>query len=163
MSAPEGFFACGAQVRNQLPQGKKVDDISANGLIINYCHKDDWNNQTAMTVIEGVKGDWATAAMCDQDSYVFNMQVKHQNWLAGNDNTATNGLSILCCNPKDGCKEINEHTVETGNWGNWRSKNSTPNDQFVCGVQVKNQDYEESEKIDNTAINGIKLKMCIMD
>ena len=160
--AQEEYFACGAQVKNQEPQGKKIDDTSANGLIIYYCHKDDWRKQEPQTVIKGVKGEWGPIKMCNVGTYVYNMQVKQQYWLVLNDNTATNGISILCCDPKDGCEETNEHTVEAGNWGIWRAKSTPPDNQYVCGVEVQDDPVIET-KSDNTALNGIRLKMCSIE
>lgn len=102
--------------------------------------------------------------------YVAGMQVRYNDRTGIDDDTALNGLSIICRDPlKPGVYE--NKTVHWGNWGVWKIIKQSPfvQNTYVCGAEVRYQDPTETETGvgvqvgDNTGLNGIKVKMCKLE
>ena len=102
--------------------------------------------------------------VCKPGSYISGMQVRYSDPLPFNDNTALEGLSIICRDPYERSFITETLTVEWGNWGLWREKVKSKFN-FVCGVDGQYQKFEESkgkqvDEPDNTGLNGIRVEMC---
>ena len=55
-----------------------VDDTAMNGLIIRYCHSDNWYQQEEVSVEEGNYGEWGEWVMCDANNYIYTANLGFQ-------------------------------------------------------------------------------------
>ena len=96
------------------------------------------------------------------------MQVRFNDRVGFDDDTALNGLKIICRDPYYPAI-FYSLIVHKGIWGVWKVVKYSPfvEKTYVCGVEVKYDAYKNSTSgfgihaVDNTALNGIKLKMCV--
>ena len=99
VDAPNNTIACGAQLRVQKAQGPEVDDTAANGIRMVYCDERDWYKQVIQSVHEGDYGTWGRVIRCKPDQYVAGMSVRYNDRTGIDDDTAMNGLTIICRDP----------------------------------------------------------------
>jgi hypothetical protein len=48
-------------------------------------------------VLEGVWGGWKTTQFCNQGDFVCGMQARFEDWQRDGDDTALNGIKMVCC------------------------------------------------------------------
>ena len=78
--------------------------------------------------------------MCDSGSYVNGMQVRYNEKILLTDNTALNGIALICRDPYEPAFVSETKTLEFGNWGIWRLKTYS-DELFVCGAEARYDDY----------------------
>ena len=124
------------------------DDTAANGIRLKFCDYSDWNNQTLHMIYEGNWGLWKGVKMCQYGYYIAGGQVHYED--PGGDDTALNGLCILCFNRDfQDCKWV---TVYGGLWGSWKPIQYKP--KFVTKENLWFE-YHQGRR-DDTTINGSK-------
>ena len=156
-----GYYACGAEVRLQSPQGRK-DDTSANGLRLRYCSLAGWyDGQQTVEVFPGYWGSWRGMKMCPHGSFIQGSQVRFDPHGGHVDDTGMNGLKILCRNPENNVTKW--VTVSEGNFGEWRSPKLFPNGKYVKGAQIRYDDPliqffdGTSDNKDQTSWQGLRF------
>lgn len=97
------------------------DCTAANGLELMFCNINDWNDQISQVIGAGTWGEWAADfTMCDEGSFIQGGQVNYQDPVnISSDDTALNGLRILCRN--EGSDETWVE-VESGFFGVWKQQ-----------------------------------------
>ena len=129
------------------------DDTAANGLKLILCKAGEWGLQQELMVFEGLWGNWERIGMCDENSYIIGGQVRFEGRQGGDDDTALNGLQIVCHNPVTQTSQI--VLVSEGMWGDWKDWVVDEN-QYVTGGQVRFEGRQGRD--DDTAMNGISFK-----
>jgi hypothetical protein len=109
---------------------------------------------TLITVHDGFWGNWEAPVIIPEGFYVYGMQVRFEPGSSNNDDTALNGIRILC-STYDG-KSQRTITVHEGFWGDWRKVVAVPNRCYVIGVATRIE-YPQPNGGDDTALNGIKM------
>ena len=94
------FYACGASLRVQDKMGPTIDDTSANGLDIVYCHRKNWFQQKSSMVWEGDYGKWGPYIFCPINQYITGAQVRAEYPSGVMDDAALNGLKVFCKDPR---------------------------------------------------------------
>jgi len=145
-----GFYACGAQIRFESPQGTAGDDTGADGLKMKFCHLSSWGQQQDVTVYEGYVGSWKGMVMCPRDEYIEGASVRYEDHIGVGDDTALNGLRIRC-RRKDTHKSTDK-TIYDGEWGDWKPW-VTVGDKFISAAEVRFEDHIGVG--DDTAMNGL--------
>jgi hypothetical protein len=69
VNAPSGYYACGATLRVEPPQGKG-DDTAANGLKLVWCKSDNWDLQDEQSIFDGNWGNWGNKVMCPRGQFI---------------------------------------------------------------------------------------------
>jgi hypothetical protein len=147
-----GYYACGAEMR--FEDNVLGDDTAANGLRLNFCHHNNWNDQTEFKdIYSGKWGAWKGKKMCPLNMYIDGAMVKFEGYQGSDDDTALNGLKIRCIT-KNGNK-ISWVSIYEGLWGTWNQEVIRPG-KFVTGAQIQFEDDQGSG--DDTAWNGLKFK-----
>lgn len=145
-----GNYACGAEMRFEDSQGGD-DDTAANGIRLKFCDYSDWNDQTLHMIYEGKWGSWKGVKMCPYGYYIAGGQVRYED--PGGDDTALNGLCILCFN-----RDFQDYkwvTVYGGLWGSWKPIQYKP--KFVTKANLRFEDHQGGG--DDTAMNGLKFRL----
>eukprot|EP00977_Amphora_coffeiformis_P020429 scaffold8253_cov163-Amphora_coffeaeformis.AAC.4 len=151
------FFACGAQIRFEDPQGGG-DDTAANGLRLVFCEINNWNSQSTKTIYEGRWGSWKPAVMCKPGTYMNGAKVRFEGSQRWGDDTALNGLEITCAFPYMPKYELpffypaRVYDGKWGDWQNWQGRLCT----FVTAARVRFED--PCGGCDDTAWNGLELR-----
>ncbi|KXZ48978.1 hypothetical protein GPECTOR_24g268 [Gonium pectorale] len=99
-----GRFFTGAVVRVEKSQGAG-DDTAMNTVqfACGYNNRpgkaDDWSNWDVQksSLVEGYWGDWQQWKWCPYNSYICGFQVRFEVPQGAGDDTAFNGLKIVCC------------------------------------------------------------------
>jgi len=152
-SGPPGYYACGAQLRSENNQGGG-DDTAANGLIIKWCQYNNWNRNTWRQVNAGSWGTWKSRVSCPYNHWIVDAQVQYEDPQGGGDDTALNGLYILCASAT--FQQATGRTVYEGSFGDWKGfKCEGGKYGFVKKVNVRWESDQGSG--DDTALNGISF------
>lgn len=154
--APHGYYACGLSIQNE---GKLLfgDDSSNNSIYVYYCNSYIDDVVYAMTNF-GEYGDWTKIYMCPKNSYISGATPYFEKYVQGNDNSALNGLEILCTQ-KNG-KNHEAYEIKPGSWGD-PGKLVRQEGKFVCGIQVS---YDNVGKYkDKLGLDGLLFKFCNWD
>jgi hypothetical protein len=114
------------------------------------CKAGEWGLQQELMVFEGLWGNWERIGMCDENSYIIGGQVRFEGRQGGDDDTALNGLQIVCKNPVTQTSQI--VLVSEGMWGDWKD-GVVDDSQYVTGGQVRFEGRQGHD--DDTAMNGI--------
>lgn len=147
----EGFYACGASVRFEQPQGNG-DDTAMNGVRFIICNEKNWHQQQTSTINEGLWGDWSNDVLCPVGSFIVGLQVRYETKILFGDNTALNGLRIQCNDPSSQWLE-----VHPGLWGEWMNESRFPG-VYICGAQSRFQPHIRMG--DDTGMNGLRVQLC---
>ena len=151
------MYACGAQLRFENSQGWWGDDTAANGgLKLKFCDLHNWHDQDDELVWGGNWGGWKGWAMCSDGKYMAGARVRFEGSQGWGDDTALNGLEILCVEPDDCWSNSEIKTVYSGLWGDWKPWNSVDS-KLVKGAQVRYEDPQGGG--DDTALNGIRFNV----
>ena len=149
------YFACGARMRIQSPQGSG-DDTAANGLQLKYCHKANWAAQLFQLSWAGNWGGWTYMKMCPKGKYIYSMNARLEFMKGLGDDTSLNGLMVSCRYPNGSYP--NSLMIHPGYWGAWKGWSKIASGYHVCGTNVR---YENPKgRWDDTALNGLALKLC---
>ena len=97
--------------------------------------------------------------MCPSGSFIYGAQVRYEDYQGTwTDDTALNGLKILCKNPITKSK-FGPILVHAGHWGNWENSVYDDNGYWISA----NVYYEHcSGSADCTGMNGFKVKYEVM-
>jgi len=117
-----------------------------------------WDQQLSVGVYTGKWGIWEGAKTCPFDYYVCGMKSRWEEPQGSfGDDTALNSLELQCCYKDTTITTKTSVRMAEGIEGNWDSSfSSCPSNQFVCGMQVRNEDTAA----DNTALNGVEVRCC---
>lgn len=163
-NGPNGYFACGIQLRHQDYQGSG-DDTAINAIRIIYCQYNNWEMKLKDNLNEGTIGEWKEALMCPEDQYIYSVQVKNAaprgyGVTEPYDDISINQLKFACKHPKT-YTNPNLYTVSgfeynpsSDNYGTWVGFE----DKFVCGGRVRFDTSPSWE--DETGVSGLRLKFC---
>lgn len=102
----------------------------------------------------GFWGEWQEPVIIPDGYLIRGMQVRFEGSQGGGDDTALNGLKLLCediYHPQD----TREVIVHEGFWGAWRNPVYVPDNCYVVGVATRIEARQGTG--DDTALNGIKM------
>ena len=146
-----GYYACGAEMKFEDAVGAS-DDTAGNGLMLTYCHLDNWYAQSVKEIYAGIWGDWKGMQMCTSGYYVDGGQVRFEGSQGGGDDTALNGLNLRCRNKSGATAWV---MVWPGTWGDWITAVTVPNKY----AKLANVRFEDSQGgADDTAMNGLQFR-----
>ncbi len=154
-----GYYACGAMLRSEDdcgPGGGKNDDTAANGLVLWFCHIQDWRSTLKMTIYNGRWGEWKTGTMCPYGWFIDGAQVMYEDPQGDRDDTALNGLKIHCKDPKSNRSDW--FMVFKGPYGTWKPGVVNANNKLVSAAEVRFEKHQGGGKGDDSAMNGIKFQ-----
>jgi len=106
-------------------------------------------------VQEGHWGKWEKPVVIPDGYFISGMQVRFESWNHEQDDTALNGLKLLCTslyNPDD----VQTVVAHEGFWGTWRKPVTVPNECYVIGLATRIESKQGSNG-DDTALNGLKM------
>lgn len=94
--------------------------------------------------------------MCDPDTYIYNLNMKVEDNIVGDD-SAANGFQFQCRDLND--KNLNDHVVNNaGPWGYWRGWKEIYPEEFLCGGKARSERPQGSS--DDSALNGFTMETC---
>lgn len=95
--------------------------------------------------------------MCPLDSFISGASIQFESNQGGKDDTAANGLKILCFNPgkQDSAKW---EPVYQGRWGSWGPEQKELG-SVVCRAKVR-MEKKQGGSADDTTLNGLEFEMC---
>ena len=131
------------------------DDTAMNGLQMKYCHKANWNAQLYQLSWGGNWGGWTMMHMCPKGKFIYSMNARVENRMGLGDDTAMNGLMMACRYANGAYPQA--FMVHPGYYGFWRGWSQVLAGYHVCGTATR---YENPGQADDTAFNGLSLKMC---
>ena len=73
------------------------------------------------------------------------------------DDTALNGLKILCTDPSGNQSPVWK-VVHKGLWGGWKPTVVADEGCYLSGASVRYEEHQEQFWFDDTAMNGLKMK-----
>ena len=97
--------------------------------------------------------------MCEPEKYIFSMKIQYENDVLGDD-TAVNGMAFKCADLEENYNEAQTREVYSGCWGRWKEWSVWKYNYFVCAAKAQFEDYLEWGN--NTALNGLRLKLCAL-
>jgi hypothetical protein len=167
ITAPKGYVGCGVRLQVERPQDlyegstliKDNDDTSTNAIEIILCDWNNWNTQNNIRLNEGSWGDWGDRLMCDKDQYMYGAVAQVQpDKGEGKDDTAFNGIRILCTDRKGNLKNSKAKEGMEGKFTevNQDFEKLRPQGYKVVGGLVKVQ-RPQGEKVDDIALYGLEL------
>ncbi|KAG2429565.1 hypothetical protein HXX76_010800 [Chlamydomonas incerta] len=139
----------GFRLRLEHYLGADADDTSLNGLKIRCANGND------LDVEEGNWGDWQSGGLCSSGKYMTAARIKIEPYQGPDgDDTAANSIEFRC-------SDSAVITSGSGNYGSWGSWVSCPTNQYICGLQVKMEQPQGTDK-DDTAMNGLRFYCCYL-
>eukprot|EP00727_Mastigamoeba_balamuthi_P003350 m51a1_g13011 hypothetical protein (204) ;mRNA; f:751-1476 len=103
-------------------------------------------------VFNGAVGTWGAWDACPDNSYAAGMWTKSQADHGAIDDTAMNGVRLLC-KSADGTSLPYTPQSSVGKWGTWDTPTHCPSGLFVVGFMVRFQECCSAK--DDTALNRI--------
>ena len=111
--------------------------------------------EVTLPVQLGHWGDWQAPVVIPSDYYIYGMQVRYESFAADQDDTALNGIKLLCADVYgSGTTQI--ISVHEGFWGKWRKRITVPSGCYAVGLATRIEPKQGSNG-DDTALNGIKM------
>ena len=128
------------------------DDSAVIGFILISCGWNDWNDQRYIYVGNTKDTSQKIPIMCKSGTYMYGMTVQVASFVGdGYDDTAINGLNILCSDKLGYSKHENWYS---GWWGRWRYIYDYDPLMKVVGASVKLDTYYD---VDNQGLTGLEL------
>ncbi len=156
---PPGYLACGISLKIESDQGAE-DDTSTNAVEIVLCKVGSWYDKKQLRLNEGDRGGWTSPIFCPKDSYIYGANIQIDARQGDGDDTAVNGIEILCSDLEGKDRTRYRQGERLGNWTNSDVFNGT----FVCGGRVRyEKDQGKGIPPDDSALTGLNLRMCTVE
>jgi hypothetical protein len=93
----QGYYLAGISLKNEDPCGD-CDDTAANGIKAYYC---DFQGESCrwQELYNDFPGNWRSA-VCPKGQFVKGMHVRNEGYQGKADDTALNGIKIICSPPR---------------------------------------------------------------
>ena len=154
---PYGSFAVGFNLKIQ-PTNSDNTALNTIKLLCNNYEK------TEIMSFDGLWGNWGNNVYCPNGTRIKGFKYKFDKYagpklgFSAPDDTSGNSLYMYC----EDDSEIRP-TLEAYE-GEWYDRIDCPNDQLICGLQVRYQAPQDSFLdpllYDDTALNDVKFKCC---
>lgn len=160
------YYACGARVKSE--HDWCTDCTGINSIEFKFCHIDFWHDQESILVGDGDWGSWKEFRMCKEGEFIEGTQVRnHDDTGPSEDDTALNGLRILCGNagndeesmsPEDPGVVYEEWLeVDPGKHGEWKQK-VIHTGSYIKAARAKSAKWC-GYWCDDIAMTGIQYKL----
>ena len=110
-------------------------------------------------------GKWFNNYMCKDDSFVFGLNPRYDDYVLAKDNTGLNGIKARCGNAGYMPEWDNQHDVveelepKAEIFGDWKGYSNCPPNQLMCGIQVRVQAYQ-GKFVDDSGMTGLYMICC---
>ena len=152
----EGSWAVGYQMRVEASQGTNKDDTALNTVQL-QCLSRDAASVEWIRPHDGIWGTWGAAVSCSAtNNFLSSARMRVEPNLGSNrDDTAANDIEFGCSGGG---------SISAGNgapWGAWTSWNYCPAGSAVCGLSIRVEANQGSNR-DDTTMNGLELYCCAL-